>query len=46
MGLLGEQPIAGDLRLRLSASVRFESHVDSLQDARSLYFSLDLRKLL
>ena len=46
MGVLGEQPIAGDLRLRLSASVRFESHVDSLQDARSLYFSLDLRKLL
>ncbi|MGH3118858.1 MAG: hypothetical protein ACRDQ2_17440, partial [Gaiellales bacterium] len=41
----GDQPIAAGLRLRLFATARFEDHDDSTQDARSLYFSFDVRRL-
>lgn len=33
-------------RLRLTADARIEKHRDASQDARSLYFSLDVRRLL
>ena len=33
-------------RARISATMRLEKHGDSSQDARSLYFSVDLRRLL
>jgi hypothetical protein len=41
----GDQPLAGTLRLHLLATGRYESHEDHSQDARSLYFSFDVRKL-
>jgi len=43
--LFGDQAIAGGLRLRALASGRWEPHVDATQNAGSLYFSLDLRRL-
>lgn len=46
LDLLADQSLPGGLRLRLLASGRLESHTDPLQDARSLYFSLDVRRLL
>jgi hypothetical protein len=45
VSLLGDQPLAPGLRLHLLASGRYEAHVDAAHDARSLYFSLDVRKL-
>jgi hypothetical protein len=45
LGILGDQAIPGALRLRVFANARYESHVDAAQDARSLYFSLDVRRL-
>ena len=44
LGVLGDQPIPGGMRLRLFGSGRYESHVDPSHDARSLYFSIDLRR--
>lgn len=41
----GDQPLAAALRLHLLATGRYESHTDHSQDARSLYFSFDVRKL-
>jgi hypothetical protein len=43
--VVGDQPFAGPLRLRAFVNARLESHTDSAQDARSLYFSLDVRTL-
>jgi hypothetical protein len=45
IGILGDQVLPGGLRLRAFANARYESHIDATQDARSLYFSLDLRRL-
>lgn len=41
----GDQPLPGALRLRLNANARLEAHADESQDAASLYFSLDVRKI-
>jgi hypothetical protein len=43
--VLADQALPGRWRLRLTANGRAEKHDDSSQDARSLYFSLDLRRL-
>jgi len=43
--VFGEQPLPGSLCLRLSGMGRAEAHSDGAEDARSLYFSLDLRRL-
>lgn len=40
-----DQSLAAALRARLSLSTRFEFHTDNSQDDRSLYFSLDVRRL-
>ena len=45
IGVLADQAFPGALRLRLLATARFEWHIDPAQDARSLYFSLDLRRV-
>ncbi len=42
---LGEQSLPARLRLRLVLDARAERHQDPTQDAHSLYFSLDLRRL-
>ncbi len=43
---LADQALPGRLRFRATGLLRLERHVDRAQDARSLYFSLELRKLL
>jgi len=43
--LFGDQPLPGALRLRVSGAGRVEVHTDRTQDTRSLYFSVDLRRL-
>ena len=45
LSVFGEQLLPGGLRLRALGTGRLESHIDSAQDSRSLYFSLDLRYL-
>ena len=45
IGVLADQALPGATRLRLLATTRFEWHIDPAQDARSLYFSLDLRRV-
>jgi hypothetical protein len=40
-----DQPLPGKLRARATAAVRSERHDVADHDARSLYFSLDLRRL-
>lgn len=40
-----EQQLPGRLRVRLLANGRLEKHDDGAQDARSLYISLDVRRL-
>lgn len=45
LGAFGDQALPGNLRLRCLANARLESHDDDSQDASSLYFSLDLRKI-
>jgi hypothetical protein len=45
IGVMADQAVPGGFRLRLFGNARFESHVDDAEDARSLYFSLDLRRL-
>jgi hypothetical protein len=45
IGVLADQGFPGAVRLRLLATARFEWHIDPAQDARSLYFSLDLRRV-
>ena len=41
----GDQSLIAGLRVRLFLNGRLEYHVDKAQDARSLYFSLDVRRL-
>ena len=43
--VIGDQPLGGPVRLRAFANARIESHTDPAQDARSLYFSIDVRTL-
>ena len=43
--LFGDQPVAGGWRVRALGNGRAEFHTDSAEDARSLYFSLDVRKI-
>ena len=45
LAVFGDQPLPGSLRLRLSGMGRVEAHRGGTDDARSLYFSLDLRRL-
>ncbi len=45
LSVLGDQPLPGALRLRVTGTARLERHTDPAQDARSLYFSVDLRRL-
>jgi len=45
LALFGDQPLPGSLRLRLSGTGRAEVHGDGTDDARSLYFSVDVRRL-
>jgi hypothetical protein len=45
LAVFGDQPLAGSLRLRLSGMGRAEVHSDGAEDSRSLYFSLDVRRL-
>lgn len=45
LGAFGDQQIAGGMRLRLIVNARLEGHEDESQDASSLYFSLDVRKI-
>ena len=45
LAVFGDQPPPGSLRLRLSRMGRVEAHSDGTEEARSLYFSRDLRKL-
>ena len=45
INVLADQALPGALRLRAYVNGRYESHIDHAQDARSLYFSLDLRRL-
>ena len=45
LDVLGEQPLPLRTRCRLFASGRIEQHSDPAQDARSLYISLDVRRL-
>ena len=45
VNVLADQALPGALRLRAYVNARYESHVDPAQDASSLYFSLDLRRL-
>ncbi len=45
INVLADQALPHALRLRAYVNARYESHVDSAQDARSLYFSLDVRRL-
>lgn len=44
--LMFDQPLLAGVRLRGSGLMRCEWHQDATQDARSLYFSLELRRLL
>jgi hypothetical protein len=46
LDVLADQGLGAGLRLRLLVSGRLERHTDSGDDSRSLYFSLDLRRLL
>ena len=45
LDVIGDQALPGGLRLRAITTMRLESHTDNADDARSLYFSCDLRKL-
>lgn len=45
LGMLADQPLFASWRARLLAQARLESHIDSSQDATSLYFSFDVRTL-
>jgi hypothetical protein len=45
LSVLADHALSEAVRVRLFASARLESHIDRAQDARSLYFSLDVRRL-
>ncbi len=38
LALIGDQPLTGALRLRVSGTGRLETHRARTEDARSLYF--------
>ncbi len=40
-----DQAVAGGIRVRLLGSGRFEAHTQAADDSRSLYISLDVRKI-
>ena len=42
---LGDQRLPAGWRMRVSGSARWELHEDSVENATSLYFSLDVRRL-
>ena len=46
LAVLVDQALPVRCRVRLAATARLEKHDDPSQDARSLYFSVDLRRLL
>jgi len=46
LAVLVDQALPLRCRVRLAATARLEKHDDPSQDARSLYFSVDLRRLL
>lgn len=43
--VVADQALPGRLRVRLFGFVRVESHTESTENARSLYFSLDVRRV-
>ncbi len=45
LSLYGDHPIGSEVRLRVLASGRIEEHARSADDARSLYLSVDVRRL-
>lgn len=45
LDVLGDQRIPGGCRARAGGSARWEFHDDSVENAGSLYFSLDVRRL-
>jgi len=45
LSAFADQSLPADLRARLNVTTRFEFHTDNSQDDRSLYFSLDVRRL-
>ena len=45
LGLIADQALPAGLRVRANGTFRLEYHIDDSQDARSLYFSLDVRRL-
>jgi hypothetical protein len=45
LGVYGDQRIPGEWRVRLLASGRYEAHTQASDDSRSLYISLDVRKI-
>jgi hypothetical protein len=46
LDLIGDQPLPAGLRFKAIASLRWEYHVDSAQDARSVYASAELTRAL
>lgn len=45
LAAFGDHHVAGGVRLRAIANARLEKHDDEAQDAVSLYFSVDVRKI-
>lgn len=45
LNVYGDQRLPGELRIRLLGSGRYEAHTKDVDDARSLYISLDVRKI-
>jgi len=45
LDLLGDQRLPGGWRARVAGSTRWELHDESVENAASLYFSLDVRRL-
>jgi hypothetical protein len=45
LSLFGDQRLPGGMRLRAVATARTEPHTDSIDNATSLYFSVDVRRL-
>lgn len=45
LSLLGDQKLPGGLRVRALGQARVELHADTVNDATSLYFSIDVRRL-
>ena len=45
LSAIADQPLPGSLRLRSQLQARWERNTDRSRDARSLYFSIDVRRL-